>query len=126
MCRIAQIGLSLFGRNILAIQQFDNALSGQGLLVADDKRVRVIRRMALRTGGIHVLGRQHRGLRMLGVAMRAVLNQFAARAVMAGGAAECREGMLLEVDLLVLVVSLVVFSQAGLGRDAVGEVWRRG
>ncbi len=117
-----QIGLRLIRRHVLPVQQFDDALGGQRLLVADGERARVIRRMALSAGGFHVFGLQKRVLRMLRVAVGAILNQFPARAVMAGGAAECRERMLLEVDFLVLVIGLVVIGQTGLGRDAVGEL----
>ena len=55
-------------------------------------------------------------------AVRAVLDQLAARAVMTGRAAECRERMLLQIDLLVLVIGLVFIGDAGFGRDAIGEL----
>ncbi len=120
--RVAQVRLSVLRGNVFAVQQFNDALGRQRLLVADGKRIRVVGRMALGAGGLHVLGLQQRRLRMLRVAMRAVLDEFSSRAVMAGRAAESRERVLFEIDLLILVVGLVFLRQTGLGRDAVGEL----
>ena len=106
----------------LRLEQLLAARDGRHLRqVADGELLGVVGGVALGAGRLHVLRRQQRRQRLLERAVRLVLHHVAPLPVVAGGTAEGRERVLLEVGLVQRVGRLVFRRRAGLRGDAVGQ-----